>query len=74
MFSVHLGVSQNYGYLFGGPHDKDHSILGSILGPSILGNYHLRQDPTKSFGLATQHLTGWVAVQELELSHRNIGV
>ena len=34
---VHLGVSQNYGYLFGGPHNKHCSILGSL----ILGNYHL---------------------------------
>ena len=36
-----MGVSQNYGYLFGGPHNKDCSILGSILGSLILGNYHL---------------------------------
>ena len=27
-----MGVSQNYGYLFGGPNNKDYSILGSILG------------------------------------------
>ena len=27
-----LGVSQNYGYLFGGPYNKDYSILESILG------------------------------------------
>ena len=27
-------------YFFGGPHNKDYSILGSILGPPILGNYH----------------------------------
>ena len=26
------GVSQNLGYLFGGPYNKDYSILGSILG------------------------------------------
>ena len=36
-----MGVSQNYGYLFGGPHNKDYSILGSILVPLILGNYHI---------------------------------
>ena len=36
-----MGVSQNHGYLFGGPHNKDYSILGSILGPLILGNYHI---------------------------------
>ena len=27
-----MGVSQNQGYLFGGPYNKDYSILGSILG------------------------------------------
>ena len=28
-------VSQNSGYPFGGPYNKDYSILGSILGPLI---------------------------------------
>ena len=28
-----IGVSQNWGYLFGGPHNKDYRILGFILGP-----------------------------------------
>ena len=37
-----MGVSQNYGYLFGGPHSKDYSILGSILGSLIMGNFHIR--------------------------------
>ena len=32
---------QNWGYLIGGPHNKDHSILGSILGSPILGNYQV---------------------------------
>ena len=27
-----MGVSQHYGYPFGGPNIKDHSILGSTLG------------------------------------------
>ena len=27
-----MGVSQNQGYLFGGPHNNDYGILGSILG------------------------------------------
>ena len=27
-------------YLFEGPHNKDDSVLVSILGPPILGNYH----------------------------------
>ena len=29
---LNLGVSQNWGYPFGGPYNKDYSILGSILG------------------------------------------
>ena len=32
-----LQVSQNYGYLFGGSHNKDYSILGSILGSPSFG-------------------------------------
>ena len=32
-----MGVSQNYGYLFGVPNNKDYSILGSILGSPYLG-------------------------------------
>ena len=36
--SLHMGVSQNSGYLFGGPHNKDCSTLGSILGSPVLGN------------------------------------
>ena len=31
-FRVDLGVSQNEGYLYKGPNNKDYSILGSILG------------------------------------------
>ena len=27
-----MGVSQNWRYLSGEPHDKDHNILGSVLG------------------------------------------
>ena len=32
-----LGVSQNYGYHFGGPNNEDYSILGSILGSPYFG-------------------------------------
>ena len=32
-----MGVSQNYGYLFGDPHNKDYSISGSILGSPYFG-------------------------------------
>ena len=30
------GLSQQYGYVFGGPHSKDHNMLGSILGARYL--------------------------------------
>ena len=33
----HMGVSQNQGYLFGGPHNKDSNILGFILGSPHFG-------------------------------------
>ena len=32
-----VGVSQNQGYPFGGPHSKDYSILGSTLGSPYFG-------------------------------------
>ena len=32
-----MGVSQNYGYLFGGPNIKDHSVLRSTLGSLYFG-------------------------------------
>ena len=32
-----MGVSQNKGYHFGAPYNKDSSILGSILGSPHLG-------------------------------------
>ena len=36
------------GYLIEGPHNWDYSILGSILGSPILGNYHISN--TKQHG------------------------
>ena len=35
-------VSQNDGYLIGGPHNKDCSILGSILGSPYFGKLPCR--------------------------------
>ena len=32
-----MRVSQNFGYLFGGPYNKDYTILGSILGSPYFG-------------------------------------
>ena len=37
-----MGVSQNYGYHFGGPYNKDYSILGSILGSPYCGKLPYR--------------------------------
>ena len=38
----HVGVSQNQGYHFGGPYNKDYSILGSILGSPYFGKLPCR--------------------------------
>ena len=32
-----MGISQNSGYLFGGPHNKDYNMSGSILGSPYFG-------------------------------------
>ena len=37
-----MGVSQSWGYPFGGFYKKDHRILGSMVGSPYLGNYHMR--------------------------------
>ena len=52
-----MGVSQNYGYLLWGPHNKDYSILGSILGSPYLGKLpycpkNLRRAPRKEHAKA----------------------
>ena len=36
-----LGLSQAEGYFFLRPHNGDYSILGSMLGSPILGNYQV---------------------------------
>ena len=36
------GVSQNQGCLFGGPHRKDYTMLGSLLGCSQFGKLQFR--------------------------------
>ena len=43
-----MGVSQNQGTIFRGPHNKDYSLLGSILGSPYLGKlpYLAVQDVT----------------------------
>ena len=36
-----MGSSPNDGPFIWGAYDKDHSILGCVLGPPILGKYHV---------------------------------
>ena len=38
-----MGVSQNYGYLVGGPYHKDYSIFGCIYGSPYFGKVPYRQ-------------------------------
>ena len=45
-----MGVSLNEGYHFGGPKNKDYSILGSILGSPYFGKLPYRRS-TGSSGL-----------------------
>ena len=39
---TYMGVSQNQGYHFRGPNNKDYSILGSILGSPYFGKLPYR--------------------------------
>ena len=71
-FEGHVGVSENYGYQFGGRHNKDHSIFGSILGSlyfwklpcrfcaSFYSGIHLSSKET----LKTVFLLGYSLLQE----------
>ena len=36
-----MGVAQNWGTLFWGPHNKDPTIQGAILGSPMFGNSHM---------------------------------
>ena len=36
-----MGVSEIRGTVFWGPHDRDPTILGAILGSPIFGNSHM---------------------------------
>ena len=38
---TYMGGSMNLGLLFGSPYNKSPTILGSILGPPIVGNSHM---------------------------------
>ena len=47
-----MGVSQKYVYLSGGPHNKDHNMLGSILGSPCFGKQPYR--PSRLFPFLPQ--------------------
>ena len=65
---LYLGVSQNQGFLFGGPHNKDYSLLGSLyLGklPFVLGR---REVDLEGFRVSRE-----VALKIKALPHRSWG-
>ena len=62
LVSVNTGVSKNSGPLFGSPYNKSPTILGSILGPPIVGNSHI---PT--------YLLGMIRVCIVAAGNRNHG-
>ena len=62
-----MGVSQNYGYLFGGPHNKDYSIFGSMLGFPYFGKVscgseHLSMDPAHRTVVLIKEGSCWSSV------------
>ena len=54
---TYMGVSQNYGYLFGGPNNKDYSILGSILGSPYFGKLPYSTKPEEPLDPIVQRLS-----------------
>ena len=46
--SKHMGVSQNWGYHFGGPNNKGYNIFGSILGSPYFGKLPHRPSTLES--------------------------
>ena len=80
------GVSLNYGYLIAGPHNKDYSILGSILGSPILGKYHILASKSRfledtttwtlwdedAFAPALDSSRGWEDAKRFPLSVRDV--
>ena len=53
---IGIRVSQKQGYLFGDPHNKDHSILGSILGSPYLGKVPYHENMWGTILQANSHL------------------
>ena len=67
-YESEVGVSQNWGYHFGGPYTKGYSILGSLLGCPHFGKL-----PSKwsSFLIAAMNMRALRAcLQERQLSER----
>ena len=51
-----MGISQNWGYLIGGPHNKDYSILGSTLGSPYFGKLPYRGSGFRVWGVSIHAL------------------
>ena len=67
-----IEVSQNWGYLFRGPHNKDYSILGSILGSPYFGK--LPYWPTCEVCLAPKIALGFfVGFGDTRVEFRGLG-
>ena len=45
-----MGVSQNYLYPFGGPHNKDYSVWGSILGVPLFWETTMLRSRLRAWG------------------------
>ena len=63
-FAVHSGVSQNQGYHFKGPYNKEYTILGSILGYPNLRKLPLRDEDLEcEFTLALENRNSYAPVR-----------
>ena len=62
-----MAVSKNQGPFLGSPYYKAHSMLGSILGPHIDGNYHIYRQITYwvSLNIYSYHFEVYLRMQEL---------
>ena len=55
---LHLGVSENWGYHFGGLHNKDYSISGSKLGSPYFGKVPFSVGLGSGYGLIRLRFRG----------------
>ena len=63
-----MGSSQNYGYVFEGPQNKEYSILGSLVGFFCLGKFpHLGLYSTAAHPKALQEAPGGCSLTAFRL-------